>query len=235
MNTPTEGVHDASVLDAPVWSALTGAHARFAQINGAAARYDPEISPFAAIAPGSGADGLTDLAALAEPGALAVVPFLGADPPPWWTVELDRSGVQMLGTHLAVAPDPDAVPLGPSDVDEMLALVGRTQPGPFLRRTVELGGYLGIRHRGILVAMAGQRIRPAGFTEISAVCTDDAHRGRGLASRLVGAVGAVVRARGEIPILHAAATNHDAIRLYESLGFELRRMVDFRVLRVPPA
>ncbi len=233
MSTPSDDSPDDSVLDAPVWHSLTGPHAGLAQRHGSAGRYAPEVSPFAAIAPDAGADGLADLAVLIGPGALAVVAFLGQDPPQGWSVELDRPGVQMVGTHLEAAPDREAVPLGPDDVPEILDLVGRTRPGPFLARTVELGGYLGIRREGVLVAMAGQRMHPPGYTEISAVCTDEAHRGRGLASRLVRAVGAAVQARGETPMLHAAAANSGAIGLYESLGFEIRRGVDFRLLRAP--
>ena len=36
--------------------------------------------------------------------------------------------------------------------------------------------------------------------------------------------------RGETPFLHASATNVNAIRLYEALGFTLRRTVTFQVL-----
>jgi len=109
----------------------------------------------------------------------------------------------------------------------MLELVARTDPGPFRERTIELGTYLGIRHEGALVAMAGQRLSPPGWTEISAVCTDAAYRGRGLAARLVRAVAAEIHARGRTPFLHAAASNVNAIRLYEKLGFTTRRPIVF--------
>jgi hypothetical protein len=80
------------------------------------------------------------------------------------------------------APAPDAARLGAADVPEILDLIDRTQPGPFRRRTVELGTYLGLRSAdGRLIAMAGERLHPAGWTEISAVCTDPAHRRKGLA------------------------------------------------------
>jgi predicted GNAT family acetyltransferase len=115
----------------------------------------------------------------------------------------------------------------------MLDLVGRTKPGPFLPRTVELGTYLGIRRDGALVAMAGERLHPPGWTEISAICTDEAFRGQGLATRLVHAVAAGIRERGETPFLHASADNTNAIRLYESLGFRLRRSATFLAARVP--
>ncbi|PPK60595.1 FR47-like protein [Actinokineospora auranticolor] len=100
-------------------------------------------------------------------------------------------------------------------------------------RTIELGTYLGIRRAGVLVAMAGERLRPPGWTEISAVCTDPAARGQGLATRLVLAVAAGIRARGETPFLHTGARNTNAIRLYEALGFRLRREMPFLLLTVP--
>lgn len=143
------------------------------------------------------------------------------------------AGVQMVDDGLVAAPDPEAEVLGPADVPDMLALVERTRPGPFLPRTIAMGTYLGIRARGRLVAMAGERLHPPGWTEISAVCTDPGHRGRGLATRLVRAVAAGVRERGETPFLHTAAANATAIRLYESLGFRLRRTRTFGAVHVP--
>jgi predicted GNAT family acetyltransferase len=96
-----------------------------------------------------------------------------------------------------------------------------------------MGTYLGIRRGGRLVAMAGERLHPQGWTEISAVCTDAEHRGQGLASRLVRAVAAGIHARGDRALLHAAATNTGAISVYLGLGFELRRHTSFRLLRAP--
>lgn len=134
--------------------------------------------------------------------------------------------------------DPDGavlhiVELGEADVPEMLDLVARTRPGPFWPDTHQLGRYVGIRERGRLVAMAGERLRPPGWTEISAVCTAPEARGRGLAARLVADVAAHVAARGERPFLHVSAQNTSAITLYERLGFEVRRPVTFRGYRIP--
>ena len=116
---------------------------------------------------------------------------------------------------------------------EILDLVARTQPGPFRPRTIELGTYLGIRRDGALVAMAGERLHPQGWTEISAVCTDPAYRGQGLATRLVSAVGAGIADRGDRVLLHAAAHNVTAIGLYLSIGFRLRRVTTFNSVTVP--
>lgn len=65
------------------------------------------------------------------------------------------------------------------------------------------------------------------------MCTHPDHRGRGLAGRLIRAVAAVIQERGDIPFLHAAAENTNAIRLYESMGFTLRREPVFIGLRTP--
>jgi predicted GNAT family acetyltransferase len=84
--------------------------------------------------------------------------------------------------------------------------------------------------------MAGERMRPPGWTEISAVCTDPAYRGQGLAGRLVRAVAVAIRRRGDVPFLHTAADNHTGQRLYAHLGFTRRREILFAALRaVEPA
>ena len=96
-----------------------------------------------------------------------------------------------------------------------------------------MGSYLGVRRAGRLVAMAGERLHPPGWTEISAVCTDPDFRGQGLGTRLVQAVGHGIRHRGDRPMMHASQSNTNAIRLYEALGFEIRTEVTFFVARVP--
>jgi ribosomal protein S18 acetylase RimI-like enzyme len=225
-------------LDRPVWSALTGPHhGRFAESSGVAVRYRPDLAPFAAVAPGTDWDtAWADLAALAGPERSVLFPGDIGPLPPGWEHRLDLPGVQLVATpRLVGAVDPEAVPLGAADVPEMLDLTARTQPGPFLPRTIEFGGFLGIRRGGALVAMAGQRLRPPGWTEVSAVCTDPAHRGQGLAARLTLAVVHAIRAHGDQPVLHAAAANTNALRLYETLGFELRGPIGFHLLRTPAA
>jgi predicted GNAT family acetyltransferase len=64
------------------------------------------------------------------------------------------------------------------------------------------------------------------------VCTDDAHRGRGLAKVLVARLVDDILGRGETACLHAVSTNTPAIRLYEALGFTTRREMDFALLGV---
>jgi ribosomal protein S18 acetylase RimI-like enzyme len=220
-------------LDNPVRAALTGPHSRFAERRGRLLRYPADVTTFLGLPDDPTAEDWADVAALLGPGADVLTAALTARHPAHWPVTFDVDGVQLVGEDLVATADPEAVRLGPGDVPEMLDLVRRTRPGPFFDRTVELGTYLGIRRGGTLVAMAGERFHPPGFTEISAVCTDDAHRGQGLAGRLVRAVAVGIRERGETPFLHAAADNTGAIRLYESLGFRHRRTVSFRGSRIP--
>ncbi|HWE91019.1 MAG TPA: GNAT family N-acetyltransferase [Pseudonocardiaceae bacterium] len=227
-----DAVLDDAVLDNPVWSALSGSHAGFAQSVGRAARYPADISPFVGLADPADPGAWRDLHRLVGAGRKVGMSGTAATPA-GWRVLARIPGVQLVDSALRAEPDPDAQPLGSTDLPEMLDLVRRTEPGPFERRTIELGGYLGIRRHGRLVAMAGQRMRPVGWTEISAVCTDPAFRGQGLAGRLVRAVAVGIRGRGETPFLHAAADNAGAIRLYEAIGFTLRREVTFTVLRSP--
>jgi ribosomal protein S18 acetylase RimI-like enzyme len=224
-----------AVLDNPAWHALGGPHRPFAQTHGAARRYHPDVSVFHALPDLPDAQAWADLAALVGPGAELALSGPHLAPPGGWTVIASGEGVQMLAEHLDAAPDEEAVGLTAADVPAMLDLVERTQPGPFRPRTIELGTYLGIRREGRLVAMAGERLHPPGWTEISAVCTDPDFRGQGLAGRLVRAVAHGIADRGERALLHAAATNTHAIRLYEQLGFVLRRRTTFVALRSPGA
>ncbi|MFD0319066.1 GNAT family N-acetyltransferase [Streptomyces flavalbus] len=235
-------MNDDSVLDDPVGQSLGGPHARLARRRGGAATYLADVATFSAVPVQPDAADWADLAELlGGPGAFADLFSSPAAPPPGWEPVFSLAGRQMIwpGGHLpdraGTGPDTGLVVLGKEDVPEMRALVARTEPGPFWPRSHELGTYLGVRAGGTLVAMAGERLRPPGWTEISAVCTAPEARGRGHAARLVGALAARIVARGERPFLHVAETNTAAIALYERLGFETRGQVTFRGFRTGPS
>jgi hypothetical protein len=129
------------------------------------------------------------------------------------------------------SPVSGMVELQPKDSAEMLALARLTKPGPFGTRTHELGSYLGIRSEGRLVAMAGERLKVPGYTEVSAVCTHPDHTGKGYARVLITELMQRIRERGETPMLHVRADNTRAIELYQRMGYRTRKQMHFAVLR----
>ncbi len=153
-------------------------------------------------------------------------------PPALFKILLAETGEQMIGTS-AERPvaGVEPVTLGAADVADMMALTDLTKPGPFSARAHELGTFLGIRIDGQLVAMAGERMKPANYTEITAVCVHPSHRGRGYGQMLLAAVSRQISARGEIPFLHVFTSNDSAIALYRRQGMEIRRRLHVTVLQ----
>jgi len=219
-------------LDNPIWSALTTNHAHLALGDGSARRYPLAITALTGLR-AADSTGFADLAAMVAPGS--VVPlFLASPEPPPFDVVYSRDIAQMVCAQPIASPAGFAItPLGVADVAEMLALVELTKPGPFGPRTIQFGDFFGIRVQGQLAAMAGTRLRPQGFTEISAVCTHPDFQRRGYGEALVRQVAAVVQARHEIACLHVKTDNAQAVRTYEKLGFIQRRVIHLRTVRLP--
>ena len=231
---------DTAALDRPIWASLTTHHAdialRDAQGGALARRYPRDVNLFAS-ACDDGEPALRALADLIAPGHPVYV--LQAPPialPPGCRATRGGRGVQMLSTRDLGADGArefargDIVALGDADAPEMVALAQLTQPGPFLARTHTMGSFLGVRIDGRLAAMAGERMRFPGHTEVSGVCVHPDFRGRGLARRLSTVVAARIQARGDRPFLHAWADNRAAIALYETLGFVLRCEVEAKIV-----
>jgi ribosomal protein S18 acetylase RimI-like enzyme len=213
---------DLRLLDNPVWHALAGPQARFAVAGGRARGFVPDVTPFFAIADTSAA-AYRDLRAIlgAAPEARLFRPR--AEPvPAGWTKTFDRPIAQMVCTRPPrIRSDAPVALLGPADIDDMMALAEAAKPGPFQRRSAELGTYVGIRVNGRLVAMAGERFRLPGLTEISAICTLPPYRGRGYGGAMVAHLVTAVFARGERPFLHVFPDN-PALKLYAAMGFAER-------------
>jgi predicted GNAT family acetyltransferase len=219
-------------LDRPVWSALTTRQADLALGDGRAVRFAPDYGLFAAAADGS-PDSLDALAALVPAeGQVALVEAEAPPPIPGASVASRSVIWQMTAEGLSPAGPPafEIAPLTEADAPQMLALATLTRPGPFFARTHQLGDFVGVKQDGRLVAMAGERMKPTGFTEVSGDCTHPDHRGRGYAGALMRVVAGRVLARGETAFLHSYAHNTGAIALYRSLGFELRRELGMTVL-----
>jgi len=221
-------------LDNVIWKALTGLQSHLGVINDQSGKFLPEISLLGGlVAPTD--DAFQSLALLVNSGErvglfLDEIPIT---PKPW---RIFRSGpmLEMVYEGLSLPSDGkrshEFQRLGEDDVPEMLALTELTKPGPFSKRTHEMGEYWGIRENGRLVAMAGERLRVSGCTEVSAVCTHPDHLGRGYATALIPMLVRRVWARGEWPFLHVRADNDRAVGLYEHLGFERRVLMYYVVL-----
>jgi ribosomal protein S18 acetylase RimI-like enzyme len=223
---------DANPLDQPPWSALTSSHAAFAVGDNLARRYRPEFSPLSGLREVS-APCLQALSALMQPGE-AVGVF--GDEPTAASGDLVEVVHRPLEQFVYDKRDVSAGDLKPlllseADAPEMMALAKLTEPGPFEMRTVALGEYLGVRSGGRLIAMAGERMKFFGFTEISGVCTHPEHRGRGLAEALVRILMHHILDRGEVPFLHIFSDNIAAGALYKKLGFTHRRSLVVSVLQ----
>jgi len=218
------------VLDNAVWHSLRTRHQALAEGSGRARRYPTSMSVFGGV-DRLDEEGWAALAELVGPGGGTVLfrPGIGAVPA-GWRVALRGVGNQFVARSLAdldTTGAPPVVELGPADADAMLALATLTRPGPFTLRTSELGRFVGVRDGGELVAMAGERLQPAGYVEVSAVCTHPDARGRGLAALLTHRVATRIQADGDTPILHVAEGNDGARRVYERLGFAFRTQVEF--------
>jgi ribosomal protein S18 acetylase RimI-like enzyme len=218
------------LLDNPVWSALTTDQASLAQGGTLAKRFPRDVSPFAAMQDQSGAayrELAETLAGEVAALALDTPPLLPAN---WSMVHSGEMYQMVFEARPPAQPEISLRKLSIAEVPEMLALTKLTEPGPFLPRTIELGSYFGIYDSGVLVAMAGERFKLPGYTEVSAVCTHPDYRGRGYSNALMSAVMAGIMHRGQIPFLHVR-TENPALLLYQKMGFRVRAQLHLAVIK----
>lgn len=227
---PNTKVH---ILDNPIWSSLTTRQTYLAEGDGLARRYPVDVTALAALKEPS-AEAFDSLARISKSDAVALFCYQPITIPAGWKTIHTSNLAQMVCVDPRVAPVPAEITvdkLGAADSDEMVALTKLTNPGPFGSRTHELGLYLGIHQQGRLAAMAGERQKLPGYTEVSAVCTHPDYVGKGYARVLMLEVMRGIRERGEIPMLHVRQNNARAVELYERLGFRSRVVLHLAVLK----
>jgi len=212
-------------LDNPAWSALTTHQSQIALVEGMARRFPPEMCVHGALAVPM-PQAWESLARLARvPVGLFTPAPLG--PPPGWTITRHVELIELVHEDDGAAIDQNAstavTNLSEADLPEMNVLYEATRPNRKLcQRIQKLGAFLGIRFDQKLVAMAGLRMHPPGYREISTVATLPGFEGRGCATALVAALVARIRERNERPFLTVRTDNARAVEIYGRLGFRER-------------
>jgi ribosomal protein S18 acetylase RimI-like enzyme len=221
------------VLSNPVFNALAGRDKHLGSGTDKVKYFYEEVSPFASFEDGysKGFDDLYEMLPqkrgilYANPGRITL--------PRQWRVLIDVRGVQMIHKKRTRfnLPGVEIVPLTVENVPEMLALAELTKPGPFASRTIEFGYYHGVFDGGRLAAMAGQRMHVGEYNEISAVCTHPDFHGKRYATALTQYMIELIYEQGFHPFLHVRGDNTRAIEVYQRLGFEVSRPMNFWFLR----
>lgn len=216
------------MLDNPVYYALrTGDH-HFAEGEEGVLFFPEEVSPYAGFALDTD-EGFARLAALLPRGRRIL--YATRDhitvPAPWrCAVMIEGTQFVCYGKYLFPV-DANIQPLGKEHVPEMTALTRLTRPGPFGPRTIEFGNYHGIFSGGQLASMAGERLHPGEYAEISAVCTHPDHLGKGYAVTLMKHLVTLILQNNKVPFLHVRADNERAISVYERVGFTKNGPMNF--------
>ncbi|MRG48362.1 GNAT family N-acetyltransferase [Chitinophaga sp. SYP-B3965] len=216
-----------SALDNPAWHALNSKHQEFAIGTALAKRYSPDIVSFVAFANMHAAS----LDPFIQTGESFFI--IGALPslPPNWEILNELVCLQMICQQVIDVEASSIHALSETDQQEMFSLVTKVQPGYYLPGTQRMGNYFGIRQDEQLVAMAGERMRLDGLTELSAIVTLPEFAGRKYARHLITHLVNRNLAAGIIPFLHVSESNERAIGLYERLGFVTRRKISFWLIK----
>jgi ribosomal protein S18 acetylase RimI-like enzyme len=214
-----------------IWRALSGSHRRLSVGTERTRRYSREFSALLAFEDPPSAD-LASFGVHCEPGDHLYCTEWKGDAPAGWTIDVDTSVVAMMwrGDRPVLDHSIEVSALDESHVEDMHALVQLTLPGPFARKPMGMGDWLGVFDAGRLVAMAGERLQAGSLHEVSGICTHPDAQGRGLARALTLAMVRRQLDRGETPFLHVMPGNARARTLYERIGFEVDREVPLRVV-----
>lgn len=220
------------VLDNPAYNALNTGNVKLANGTPHIKYFDREVSPFIGFDVNTPANfkGLYDL--MPDDRTAGFVSPIEAEIPKEWEVIYQVPCFQMVYRGKAKpVHESNLVVLTDQHIPQMIALTKLTNPGPFSARTIDFGHYRGIFDGDKLVAMAGQRMNPLPYAEVSAVCTHPDYTGRGYAKQLLQYQVNRIIAEGNTPFLHVKCDNDRAIKVYEDLGFEKRCKMYFYILK----
>lgn len=220
-------------LDNPAWNAMVSGNSRLALGNDRVKFFPEDVAPFAALKNYDEPSFLELYNLISAGRIIAVGSSNRLSIPEYWTLKERLDLPQMIFNQNSLTPAhlSEIVPLSKKDIPQMIALTELTHPGPFLQRTIEFGNYTGIFNSNELVAMAGQRMHANKYVEISAVCTDPQHTGKGYAKCLINYHVRKIMKEGNIPFLHVRGENIHAINLYKRLGFTVRRNINMYILQ----
>jgi ribosomal protein S18 acetylase RimI-like enzyme len=214
------------ILDNPIYNSLATTHQHYAKGNDNVKFYKEDVTAFAGLKKYN-KENFQSLHEISPADSLFVIFTLGqVEIPANWKITTTIDMFQMVykGSENSGQENYDEVltDLNESHISAMSDLVNLTKPGPFLARTIDLGNYKGIFKADQLVSMAGHRISPYPFIEISAVCTHPEHLGNGYSFKILNNLVTGILAQSQTPFLHVRNDNIAAVKLYEKLGFRIR-------------
>lgn len=220
------------ILDNPIFNALATGNQHLSNGNTQIKYFSKEVAPFVGLKNNSAENFQALYELLPQEGPFVFVSVEETQPPSPWQVLAAIPGYQMIynGDDLPV-DESSLIRLTDEHIPQMLELTSLTNPGPFAQRAIDFGHYMGVFEGDKLAAMAGQRMNPLPYAEISAVCTHPDYTGKGYARQLMAYHINRIKAEGNIPFLHVRADNDRAIAVYKSLGFEIRSAVYFNIIK----
>ena len=165
-------------LDNLIWDSIIQNHKHLAITSENAAVYHPQVFNFAGLKENT-IEAWTELAELVTPNRIITIAFEPPKTETHWEIVHQLHVNQMMIEKPIPHKEMDFDSLTNDDVPQMIELMEITDASPFTERTMEMGGYIGHKIGGKLVAMGGERMKADEFVEISGIGTHPDFRRRG--------------------------------------------------------
>ncbi len=216
--------HFKKTLQNPIWYSLMETHQNFSLTYDEVQFYKPEICPFGAFTNASKTkQALNAYSQLTKDMFLVSEKAVPSFDENHIVLNKKMEGCQMvLNKLIELEITESVIPLTEEHIQEVYDLIWLVMPGYYQKRTFDMGDYYGIFKDYKLVAISGQRMQTNDFIEVSGVVTHPDYTRKGLAKQLTWHATQEILKTGKHPILHTTKGN-PAIKLYQSLGFELTR------------